>query len=57
MASDATNHMAVGLVPLPSEQGGKAFVKDSCLQDQKCIAPTFDFSDTLVILSPHLHLM
>ena len=64
-ASDPANHVAVGLVPLQCEQGGKAFVKNGCLlahasrcgKDQGCKASSFDFLDSFIILSPLLHLM
>ena len=52
------------LVPLHWEQGGKTFARQllacpyhaACGEDQGCKAPTFDFTDTLIILSP-LHFL
>ena len=65
MASHPPNYVAVGLVPFPGEQGGKAFEKDCGLsshaarggKDQKCEAPLFDFTDMFIVLSPFLYLI
>ena len=53
-ASNPTNHVAIGLVLLQSEQRGKAFVENSCLlahasrcgKDQRCKASSFNFPDS-----------
>ena len=53
-ASDPTNHVAIGLVLLQCEQGGKAFVKKNCCllahasrcgKDQSCKVSSFDYPD------------